>query len=125
MKCRPSEDVCLAHSRPLITERVCADGCRHENTTVRYLASREAMLWQPWNNFAKICADCGEYLSLGPAADESEAVRIEIDAARLAANETAAALSAALFWALLLGPPRAEQTIALAYAIATHDEEQP
>jgi len=34
-----------------------------------------------------ICDDCGEWLSLGPSNDDSEAVRIEIRAAQLAADD--------------------------------------
>lgn len=71
---------------------------------------------------AQMCEDCNHYLSLGPANMTDEA-KVELDAARLAENETRDGIAAAWFWATLLGPPRLDQVFRLALQIATHDEE--
>ena len=60
--------------------------CEHKNAVVRYLAGREAMQWKPWTNYAKRCANCGAWLSLGPSNDAAPEVVVEIAAARLLAG---------------------------------------
>jgi hypothetical protein len=74
MKCRPSEDVCLEHCLPLVTERTCADGCLHENAD--HIKHGERMDFDvdarpsnlsPCEQFR--CVDCGAWLSLGPSND--------------------------------------------------------
>ena len=40
----------------------------------------------PFDGGRLTCEACGEWLALGPAADESEAVRVELEAARIAAK---------------------------------------
>lgn len=85
MRCRPSEDVCLEHSRPLIGERFCADGCKHER---RAQHNEPCSVRGPRVLVKSLrCLDCSAWLSLGPARDDGEhkqRVAMELRAAQLA-----------------------------------------
>lgn len=87
MRCKPSEDVCLAHSRPLIGERFCEENCKHGKRIQR----NEPCAVRGPAVFVKSlrCLDCGAWLSLGPANDSGEhaaQVAAEVRAAELAAR---------------------------------------
>jgi hypothetical protein len=69
--------------------------CRHKSTRHRYwrdgawcgvVYGVNAAEWISTNDGSVVCQDCGAWLSLGPANDDSDAVRIEIRAAELAAR---------------------------------------
>lgn len=89
--CKPSEDVCLEHSRPLIGETFCDENCKHENAD--HLKPGDILT--P-TSFAPIeqgcpvlveqfrCLDCGAWLSLGHSDETDEHVAIEIRAAEIA-----------------------------------------
>lgn len=64
--------------------------CRHENAD--HLMPGELLVFSSWNSADHLvtveqfrCLDCGAWLSLGPANDDSEQVKVEIRAAELAA----------------------------------------
>ncbi len=65
-----------------------ARACRHPLCRINHWDGR---MWVSCDAFAqskpgrKRCVDCGHWLPLGPANDDSEAVRVEIDAARIVA----------------------------------------
>lgn len=80
MKCKPSEDVCLAHCLPLVTAQTCADGCTHGRVECW---SRNGFPCGRAFAARMRCVYCGHYLSLGPARITPE-VEIEIRAAELA-----------------------------------------
>lgn len=85
MRCRPSEDVCLEHSRLLVGERFCADGCKHER---RAQHNEPCSVRGPRVLVKSLrCLDCGAWLSLGPSRDDGEhaaQVAVEVRAAELA-----------------------------------------
>ena len=108
--------------------------CKHENAVVRYLASREEMLWRPNSNYVKRCYDCGAYLSLGPARMTPEC-EVELRAQHIATEYSDAIVHAWLMceisdaerdgWEggaqVLYTLTAAEEAGYLARCIATHD----
>lgn len=85
-RCRPSEDVCLEHSRPLIGERFCEDGCKHR---LSMMLNRHGGLASTARGdlYNRVCERCGAWLSLGPARDtgpHAASVATEVRAAEIA-----------------------------------------
>jgi|GEM_PF-5692652 len=77
-KCRPSEDVCLEHGRPLATAKTCEVNCRHRareqhNDTILVCGKLKVVK-------SLRCSSCNEWLPLGPAATDTPEVALERDA---------------------------------------------
>jgi hypothetical protein len=70
--------------------------CKHNTVNLRWMWFGKLLDHRPRmcndEHAAEVCDDCGHWLSLGPAKDESEAVRIEIAAATYAARHAPASL---------------------------------
>lgn len=89
MKCKPSEDVCLEHSRPLAGATFCEANCKHKRSATH-------RQWHPLKMTTLRCIDCDAMLPLGPSNDTPPEVAIEMEAAKVVAENYA-------YWPVALG----------------------
>lgn len=85
-RCKPSEDVCLEHSRPLKGARYCEDGrewCRHGYAILNNTRSVE-IDGERRVHVERYCYGCGMRMGLGPANDADPRVAVEVRAAEIA-----------------------------------------